>query len=88
MLGDRIKNVHISDTGFAIFEHNRLGTGIVDFKSVGAALREIGYKENTVLEIIADALQPDTDPDGDFRASHALLADAGWEPLSNSASPN
>lgn len=82
LLGDRIKNVHISDSGYEEFLHSRLGTGIVDVKEAGDALREIGYDKVTVLEIIADALQPDTDPDGDIPASHAILAEAGWEPLS------
>lgn len=81
MLGDRIKNVHISDSGYDDFKHDRLGTGIVDPKSAFEALREIGYDQITVLEIIADAMLPDTDPDSDIPASHAILAEAGWEPL-------
>ncbi len=81
LLGDRIKNVHISDSGYDEFKHERLGTGIVDVQATGTALQEIGYDGITVLEIIADALQPDTDPDADIPASHAILAEAGWEPL-------
>ena len=81
LFGDRIKNVHISDSGYDEFLHSRLGTGIVDVKATGAALQEIGYNNVTVLDIIADALQSDTDPDGDIPASHALLAEAGWELL-------
>lgn len=80
-LGDRIKNVHISDSGYDDFKHERLGTGIVDYKATGAALQKIGYDKVTVLEIIADAMLPDTDPDKDIPDSHALLATAGWEPL-------
>ncbi len=30
MLGDLVKNVHISDSGYDEFKHERLGTGIVD----------------------------------------------------------
>lgn len=81
LLGDRIKNVHISDSGFGDFKHERLGTGIVDAKASGQVLAEIGYNKVTVLEMISDALMPDTDPDADFVASHAILAEAGWEPL-------
>ncbi len=81
LLGDRIRNVHISDSGYGEFKHERLGTGVVDVKATGDALREIGYGEITVLEIIADALQPDEDPDADIPASHSILAEAGWEPL-------
>ncbi|MCB1493005.1 MAG: sugar phosphate isomerase/epimerase [Rhodobiaceae bacterium] len=82
LLGKRIKNVHISDSGYGEFKHERLGTGIVDPVSTMAALKEIGYDGITVLEIIADAMLPDTDPDDDIPASHAILAEAGWEPLS------
>ncbi len=80
-LGPLLKNVHISDTGYDDFKHERLGTGIVDPAPVAAALQEVGYEGATVLEIITDALQPGADPDGDIQASHAILADAGWEPL-------
>ncbi|GIX13856.1 MAG: hypothetical protein KatS3mg118_1815 [Paracoccaceae bacterium] len=81
LLGKRIGNVHVSDSGYGEFKHERLGTGIVDVKAAGAALAEIGYDGVTVLEIIADALDPGNDPDGDIRASHAILAEAGWAPL-------
>lgn len=80
MLGRRLKNVHISDTTFADFKHDRLGTGIVEPAPAAAALREIGYGGLTVLEIITDATQPGVDPDGDLSASHAILAQCGWEP--------
>jgi sugar phosphate isomerase/epimerase len=79
MLGGRIKNVHISDTGYGDFKHDRLGTGIVEPGPAAAALRAIGYTGLTVLEIITDAAQPGTDPDGDLAASHDILAKHGWE---------
>jgi sugar phosphate isomerase/epimerase len=82
LLGDLIKNVHISDTGYDEFVHARLGTGVVDPATVYTALKDIGYSEFTVLEIISDALQPGSDPDGDIKASHAILVKNGWEPLS------
>lgn len=78
MLGSRIKNVHISDTTFAVFKHDKLGTGIVDPAGAAAALNKIGYTGQTVLEIITDATKPGVDPDGDIRASHAILAKHGW----------
>ncbi|MGP1395959.1 MAG: sugar phosphate isomerase/epimerase family protein [Inquilinaceae bacterium] len=81
LCGDLLKNVHISDTGYGDFKHDRLGTGIVDATAAGAALKDVGYDKVTVLEIIADAMDPANDPDGDIKASHALLAKAGWEPL-------
>jgi sugar phosphate isomerase/epimerase len=79
MLGSRVKNVHISDSGYEVFKHDRLGTGIVQPGPAAAALREIGYTGLTVLEIITDATQPGTDPDGDLAASHDILAANGWE---------
>lgn len=81
MLGDLVKNVHISDSGYDEFLHARLGTGVVEPGPTGAALKDIGYTGITVLEIIADALQPGADPDGDIRASHDILAQNGWAPL-------
>ncbi|WP_223421710.1 sugar phosphate isomerase/epimerase family protein [Tateyamaria pelophila] len=81
MMGDKLKNVHISDSGYDEFVHARLGTGVVDPGPVFEALTDIGYSGATVLEIIADALQPGADPDGDIKASHKILADAGWNPL-------
>ncbi|MHA1190487.1 MAG: sugar phosphate isomerase/epimerase family protein, partial [Alphaproteobacteria bacterium] len=80
-LGSLVKNVHMSDSGIEEFKHERLGTGIVEPAPVAQALNDIGYTGVTVLEIIADALQPGNDPDGDIRASHGILADAGWKPL-------
>ena len=81
MMGDRLKNVHISDSGYEEFVHARLGTGIVDPGPTAQALKDTGYDKVTVLEIITDALQPGADPDGDIIASHKILSDAGWNPL-------
>ncbi|MCI5076617.1 sugar phosphate isomerase/epimerase family protein [Oricola sp.] len=78
MLGSRIKNVHISDSGFGEFKHDRLGTGIVDPAPAFKALQEIGYEEMTVLEIITDATAPGADADGDIMASHDILVQHGW----------
>ena len=81
LLGPLVQNVHISDSGYGEFKHDRLGTGIVEPGPAAAALREIGYQGTTVLEIIADALDPKNDPDGDIVASHAILAKNGWAAL-------
>ncbi len=78
LLGTRIKNVHISDSTYAVFKHDRLGTGIVDPAGAAKALQDIGYKGLTVLEIITDALQPGANPDADIKASHDILAKHGW----------
>lgn len=81
MLGPLVKNVHISDSGYGDFKHERLGTGIVQPGPAAQALAEIGYQGATVLEIITDAMAPGSDPDGDIRASHTILAQHGWKPL-------
>jgi sugar phosphate isomerase/epimerase len=80
LLGSRIKNVHISDSGYGEFKHDRLGTGIVRPEVAAEALESIGYAGVTVLEIITDATRPGSDPDGDLRVSHDILARCGWEP--------
>lgn len=82
MLGALVKNVHISDSGYGEFKHERLGTGIVDPAPVAVALKDIGYTGATVLEIITDALLPGADPDGDILASKDILVQNGWQPLS------
>lgn len=86
MLGGRIKNVHISDSTFAVFKHDRLGiaNGIVDVSATAKALQAIGYKGMTVLEIIADAVDKKNTPDADIVASHDILAKSGWEPRAKS----
>ncbi|KAA9008817.1 sugar phosphate isomerase/epimerase family protein [Histidinibacterium aquaticum] len=81
MLGDLVENVHLSDTPADVFKHEALGTGIVDPAPTMQALKDIGYDKMTVLEIIADANDPANDPDGDYRKSHAILADLGWSAL-------
>jgi sugar phosphate isomerase/epimerase len=81
MLGGLVKNVHISDSGYGDFKHERLGTGIVEPGPSFRALQDIGYTGATVMEIITDVLAEGTDPDGDIRASHAILAQHGWAPL-------
>jgi len=80
-LGPLVKNVHISDSGYEEFKHERLGTGIVEPEPTGAALNEIGFEGVSVLEIIADAMTEGENPEDDIKASHAILAESHWETL-------
>lgn len=81
LLGSLIKNVHISDSGYGEFKHDRLGTGIVDPAPAAEALAAIGYRGMTVLEIITDSMAEGADADGDILASHEILAGHGWKRL-------
>jgi sugar phosphate isomerase/epimerase len=81
MLGALVKNVHISDSGYEEFKHERLGTGMVQPGPAAQALKDIGYDGVTVLEIITDALAEGANPDADIKASHAILAGHGWKAL-------
>lgn len=81
-LGRLCKNVHISDSGYEVFKHQKLGVGgIVDPAAVAQALREIGYEGYTVLEIIANQILPESTPDEDFIESHKTLRRHGWAEL-------
>lgn len=81
-LGPLCRNVHISDSGYEVFKHQRLGVGgIVDAAAIAQALRDIDYQGYTVLEIIANKILPESTPDEDFMASHAILRRHGWADL-------
>jgi len=69
----RLKVLHLSDTGLAKWDHATVGSGVVPFAEVAAALRETGLRVPTMLEIISE------DGDADIRRSHAAIATLGWE---------
>jgi len=71
-IGDRLRLVHLSDTGLDTWRHDAVGKGIVPFDRFGAALRAAAYAGPTVLEII------DPDPDNAIRESIEALAGQGW----------
>lgn len=73
-LRDRVRLVHLSDTGTDRWRHDPVGRGAVDFAAVGAALRAMGFAGPSMLEIIS------AEPDRDIPASHRALAEWGWEP--------
>ena len=50
---ERLKLVHLSDTGRQVYRHDPVGAGDVPFAQVPPVLKEIGYKRLPMLEIIA-----------------------------------
>jgi sugar phosphate isomerase/epimerase len=69
----KLSFVHVSDTGLQSWAHSTIGSGVVPFDRVAAALEAIGFTGPTTLEVISQ------DPDADIAASHAALARLGWE---------
>lgn len=72
----RLTLVHLSDTGHAAYRHDPVGEGSVPFAAAPAVLREIGYRELPVLEIISP------DADNGVERSIAALTSMGWDSLS------
>ena len=70
----RLKLVHVSDTGQTLYRHDAVGLGTVDFAAVPPVLREIGFTQRPVLEIIDDQ------PDASIERSVSRLLDQGWVP--------
>jgi L-ribulose-5-phosphate 3-epimerase len=68
----RLKVVHVSDTNQAVYRHDAVGLGTVDFAVVPPVLREIGFVHRPVLEII------DADPDTSLEHSVHRLQELGW----------
>lgn len=69
---DRLRLVHVSDTGQQVYRHGPVGSGTVPFASIPPILEEIGYSESPVLEVISAT------PDRDIAESARRLASAGW----------
>lgn len=69
---DRLQLVHFSDTGQRVYKHDPVGMGDVPFASVPSVLKEIGYDDYPVLEVVS------ADPDRETRDSAAKLAAQGY----------
>jgi sugar phosphate isomerase/epimerase len=69
----RLAVVHLSDTTRAVYRHDPVGRGDVDFAPIPAVLDEIGYARRPVLEVIS------RDADREIDASAARLAALGFE---------
>lgn len=68
----RLRVVHLSDTSQAVYRHDAVGLGTVDFRSLPAVLKEIGFRGKPILEII------DNNPDDAIAASVRSLENLGW----------
>ena len=69
---DRLRLVHLSDTGLSVYRHDPVGLGVVPFSDIPPALREVGYAELPMLEIISQAA------DTEIRESADKLLAMGW----------
>jgi L-ribulose-5-phosphate 3-epimerase len=69
---ERLRLVHLSDTGHELYRHDPVGRGVVPFAALPPVLDEIGYTERPMLEIITAT------PDRDIRASAEKLLAMGW----------
>ena len=74
-VASKLDLLHLSDTPFDSWKHGPIGTGTIDHAAVAQALREIGYKGMSSLEILLP------NPDPVVVANHGILAEMGWEPL-------
>ncbi len=72
LLNSRIKLIYAADSGLDEFRHDPVGAGAVRFNDIAETLRALGYRGDTVLEILAD------DPDRALAASVAQLEAHAW----------
>ena len=72
LCASRLQVVHLSDTSQAVYRHDAVGLGTVDFSVVPPVLEQIGFKRRPVLEII------DSDPDTSLDRCVRQLHFAGW----------
>src|SRR4029077_11053858 len=69
---DRLSLVHFSDTTRKIYKHDPLGQGDVPLAGIASAMKEVGYTELPMLEVIS------LSPDSDIADSCRRLHEAGF----------
>lgn len=69
---ERLRLVHLSDTGHEVYRHDPVGNGVVPFAALPPVLAKIRYPELPMLEIITGT------PDKDIQASADKLIAMGW----------
>jgi L-ribulose-5-phosphate 3-epimerase len=74
-LRELVSIVHLSDTTRSAWRHDEVGQGDVPFHEVAAALDEIGFEGDCMLEIVA------TPPEAAILRSHARLERLGFRAL-------
>jgi len=57
--GKRVRLVHLSDMGKRQYRHDAVGQGSVPFRDIPAMLRDAGYRELPMLEIISRSADRD-----------------------------
>jgi sugar phosphate isomerase/epimerase len=72
--------IHISDTGTDTWGHDPIGTGVIDWRALGAAVDATLGVDNVVLEVIRDE-----NTLAEFAAAVRDLSAAGWNVETNSA---
>jgi sugar phosphate isomerase/epimerase len=68
----RLGIVHLSDTGRHAWRHDPVGEGTCDFAGFAATLREIGYTQTSMLELVCES------PLERIVESHRRIAAWGW----------
>ncbi|MGQ2914580.1 sugar phosphate isomerase/epimerase family protein [Microbacterium aurantiacum] len=71
---DLIPLVHISDTTTELWGHEPIGSGVIDWRSLGSAVEATLGAENVVLEVIRDQNTLE-----EFAQAHRDLRNAGWQ---------
>ena len=69
---DRLSLVHFSDTTRQSYKHDPVGCGDVPLAGVASAMKEVGYIELPMLEVIS------VNPDVDIADSCRRLREAGF----------
>jgi L-ribulose-5-phosphate 3-epimerase len=69
---DRLSLVHFSDTTRQSYKHDPLGRGDVPLAGIASAMKEVGYRELPMLEVISHH------PDADIADSCRRLREAGF----------
>jgi len=77
--GQRLKLVHLSDTGRQHYRHDPVGYGTVPFRDIPAMLRAVDYRECPMLEIIS------RNADSDILDSVGKLVAVGFAPALHSS---